>query len=535
MSILKDILDAKKDMKDIVKEIGTTSKKSIARSADPGVMQFPGLFSSGISLEDCSMISKALEREYVTFISIITSINSITDEKDIESYLARIHQNDKGVASKAIGRELLGESTRLPIGYKDMVMSSENAAINVLESLSEGCKQKITEDDAVVGYDELEDDEKEIFDEACNKASKRIKNEAKNCSGAGKCFRESYLKSTVIDAGESFRHVMALKNIETGQMKIVETNSFITSKEIPISEATKIISKKSMVSLQEYTSQFNESILNEAKKESYKKYDPNKDYGKIRDEIIQKGADDRQKDDNTQTNQKTDFGSYNKEKVFKDVFKDSDVKKANELMPTMLHLNTFFRDNNGGLQAVDYLIGVKLVAHKIDSDEMVENLAKATKRGKAFFKLMKLTTGEISFFKDFLLAIDEIKDDVKSKWVSSPWWNSLRRRRQLGAILRRLNFKQQLVPNASIIITMDDVEKCKMEHQIDLMNTRTVLDVMNQLYLLSFVIVDPSVETVYFMFDGRTNFETFSYAALERENSNSKREVQNVMQVLGKM
>ena len=568
--IIKDILDLKNEITNTV-NLKINASDSISRTANPGVLQFVGLFASSNSLENCSLVSKALEREFVSFISIITSINSITDEKDIKSYLRRIHQNMGN--NPTSNKSLRLESASLG-RFKNMLVESEkyaNIAISKLSNLDE-------DDNVIVSYNELSESEKELFDavcaeacckkgknadesyckekcnneacnkEACNKEScnkescnkescnKESCNKESYCKeSVSKCYRETFLKSTIIDEGTNFKHIFAVRNIENNTLNIVETASFMHDKTPNLSSFKNNILKESYTQLKDYESPFNYSILNEAKKQKVNTTKKDTDVnmndvistaGRLGTNIVK--MINKENKSNNKLISSTPM-------VAKDVFKDDDVKKANELMPTMMHLTTFFKNNDGNLQSVDYIIGVKLVAHRIDSDEMIENLVKACKRGRCFIKLIKLTSGEISFFKDFIFAINEIKDDIKSKWTESPWWNALKRRRKAGKFLKVFNFKEQLVPNASIIITMDDVEKCKMEYSIDLTDIKTIKKIMDQLYLLSFVIVDPSVETCYFMFDGRSNFETYSFTALERENSNSKREVQNIMQILGRM
>ena len=166
---------------------------------------------------------------------------------------------------------------------------------------------------------------------------------------------------------------------------------------------------------------------------------------------------------------------------------------------------------------------------------MCENIVSAMKRGKAFFNLMRLTTGEISFFKDFVFALGRTKDDIKTKYKDNPWWNSLIRRRKYSRALKTINAKSQLVPNTSIVISMDEADKIKVEHNIDLMNPKIVKEIMDQLFLISFVVIDPSVEIAHILTDGQLYYQQMSFASLERENSNAQRDIKNIMQVLGRM
>ena len=50
---------------------------------------------------------------------------------------------------------------------------------------------------------------------------------------------------------------------------------------------------------------------------------------------------------------------------------------------------------------------------------------------------------------------------------------------------------------------MKEVERIKIDHNIDLDLEKNVLDVMNKLHLLGFVIVDPGTETVKMITDNK--------------------------------
>ena len=148
---------------------------------------------------------------------------------------------------------------------------------------------------------------------------------------------------------------------------------------------------------------------------------------------------------------------------------------------------------------------------------------------------MRVTSGEISFFKDFVFAITRIKDDVKSKHKDNPWWDALYRRKKSANLLKSINASNQLVPNATLVLSMDEVEYIKNQYGFDLMNDKVAKDVIKQLFLLGFVVVDSSIQVAYFLFDGARNYQSYSFNALERENSNASKNVKEIMQVLGRM
>lgn len=528
MSILRDILDLRDDIEETGDdfEFKFNGRGSIAKEASPGVLQFPVIVSTALSLEEVTMISKALEREYVSFISIITSIDSVTDEKSINQYLSRIHQNFNGELFDMNVRESVVFS--LPLirsNTKYDPIISENVIEGLLPQLTDNTgSYLLKETDEIVSYDDISNNQKNIVKNFL------YENYVKQGCKCHK-FRNNVNTILISERNEYTKHIVIIKS-KNGGVKLMESCCFPKSKGslIPLKQ-------DSYDNMKEYVPDLNTSCLNDMSIcES--------NFSVIgRSSLINKNNEFIQEADMASTVIPSAFedtplvidaGGRNSS-VVKDILRDNDVKKANELIPTTMHLKTYFKDKDGALHGVDYMIGVKTIVHPIKSESIVINLASALKRGKGFFNLMRLTTGEISFFKDFVFTVGRTKDDIKLKYKDNPWWNALIRRKKYSSMLRRLNFKQQLVPNTSIIITMDEVEKLKIEHSIDLMDLKKAHDIMNQLFLLGLVIVDSSIETAYFLFDGQRNYQQYSFNALERENSNSAKDIKNIMQVLGRM
>ena len=548
MTILRDILDAK-DSVGSFKDSSADSLKSnahnsIAREAAPGVFQFPALVSPTLSLEETSMIAKALERNYVSFITIITSIDSVTDEKSIKQYLSRIHQNSDGTTNINSSLGAIRESSIFSIPKVDssLIIKLKEAEDNIagimksinidnLKTSNDDEKMFDDEDDVIVNYDDLEENEQcnvnKVIKEKCLKENLKVFKYNKN----------SGINSIVLlreDTSDTIQ-ILMIKNLQDNSLRLVEGVTVATGN-LGIESSKQTVLHESVNNLKTYVPDLNMNILNDSTviNNNYNIVGRGPIKEKYRNILHEKSIADELQND-------TDFGGpvtvNNPRELFtaKDVLRDNDVKKANELMPTLLHLKTFFKDANDSLNAVDYMIGVKVVVHTINSNVMMDNLVKGLKRGKAFFNVMKLTTGEMAFFKDFVFAVSRIKDDVTSKFKGNPWFNSLIRRRKYSRILKGFNLKSQLVPNTTIVISMDEVEQIKMEHDIDVMNVDIAYEIMNQLFLLGFVVVDSSIQTAYFLFDGQKHFQEYSYNALERENSNSAKEVQNIMKVLGRM
>lgn len=210
---------------------------------------------------------------------------------------------------------------------------------------------------------------------------------------------------------------------------------------------------------------------------------------------------------------------------------DNDVKKANELVPTTLSvtINPIQGDNFGG--ALNFVLGVKGIMHLIPSNEMISNLLSGLKSGNKFFNFVRWTTGEIKFVKDLLLNIDQLKDDAVKKYTGgSAWWTTLKRRKTL-AKAKNLMSRTKLLPNATIVCSIEEVIEMKEVYGFDLMNLRHATKLMNDYFLLGFVVVDSSQELVHFLFDGESSFETLSFNGLEKEN-NSKNDFKEIYKMI---
>ena len=509
MSILKDLITTGNEIKNGYSQL--KNRKSISRESSRGVFQFTALTSPSLPLETTTMINKALERNYTSFVVIMTSIDNVTDDASIKDYLGKIHQNPNFnlITSESCTFSIF------PSSMNDQRILMEDSSIGGEDFINEYLNSRDDESYVLVKYDKLS--------EACKQKANGILNQLKD-EGKKICKTKNCI--TVINESTKDWSQIFFVNDSQNKLYCLESSMRVFNERTDVQGAINKISKDNVSLLENYVPDLNMDILN-------RMYTP-KNYNTVNEQLKLSEADMvsaiKPDEFSVSNNVYSDDDS-----VLKSVLTDNDVKKANELAPTLLHLKTYFRDNENGLHPVDYVIGIKVVTHKISSESMINNIVKARKSGKAFFNVMKLTSGEMDFFKDFVFALNRIKGDVKSKFKDDPWWSALRAKKKISRILSTFHLPQQLVPNATIVISIDEAHIIKTEHGIDLMNITVIKDIMNKLFLLGFVIVDTSTEIAYFMFDGRNSYEEYSFAALERENTNGTREIKNIMQVLGRM
>lgn len=216
---------------------------------------------------------------------------------------------------------------------------------------------------------------------------------------------------------------------------------------------------------------------------------------------------------------------------------DTDVKKANEMQPTLMIVQYNEMDSDGKIyDKKSFVAGVKARLISVDSNDMVERLIAKNRTKVNFLNFIRATTGEISFVKDFLFCVGQAKINAKNavkKGPAASMWNTL----ENLSIKNNWNRLRKKGNDASCITTLvinqETVNILKKEYDFDLErinNARMIMDAYN---LLGIVIADESIEVVKFLYNGNNVFEQQAYSYLEREsNDNSYKKVINL---IGKM
>lgn len=219
---------------------------------------------------------------------------------------------------------------------------------------------------------------------------------------------------------------------------------------------------------------------------------------------------------------------------------DNDFKKANELVPTLLHVRVYpYMDGSSkeALDPLDFVIGIKATLHPVRSVDMITNIARGLKNDSLFFNFIRWTTGETKFFKDFLFALDQQKLDASNSGNSANgWWSALKRRKASSQLKKLGKGGKGCLPNATLVCSVDDLDMLKAEYGFDLTGSNTTLvhQLMKQYFLLSFVRVNPALQRVDFLFDGNSQFDTTSYSTLSKEGGADDKKFKDMMKMLGR-
>lgn len=213
------------------------------------------------------------------------------------------------------------------------------------------------------------------------------------------------------------------------------------------------------------------------------------------------------------------------QKVFdREVFTNMELKKANEAVPTFAKATiSFIVEDTDEIINRDVLVGIKAYVHKAPTAELVNDVYNCIINKRKFLRFVKFITGEERSLSDLLFGVKELRSDALDVKSGGEWRNAFKRRRRWAKMSVPYLMKEY-TPNGTICMTMNEVNYIKSEYGIDIMDPDHVRMIMDADYLLGFVVVDQSEELVYVTYDGHGyGFQTYTYAALERESANSDR------------
>jgi hypothetical protein len=523
MGVFADIVDVIKstELSDTVNKIKKYKKpKSIAQLASEGTMQFPVIVTRSLDIDTLQMVTKALERNYSTFVEIAITMNGVmSSSSSIQDFLQIYHQNsdiDKDAIEK-----FFTESYN--------IYSNENMIL--LSGIYEGSDSVLTEDNRNQLFDLREHVNTDILN---NKFTPRA-NVIYNTPNLELNKRLNSVLEADIDFPEFDPDKQQLDyEIKRAQFEFNKKRDYERHNE-----------EQGRIKAKEYENELR-------KRELDIKEEKSKADNKRKDDIAQNNFEETQRHNKerlkldqstaeiTRLKYELEKGKYvtrfNDAELAKNVLVDNDVKKANELISTTMHIKLKQIDSDGKYDGiVDFIMGVKCTMHPVKSADMIINLVKACVNSDTVFNIIRWTTGEIGFFKDLILNITNTKADVANMGNgSSEWWLALKRRKALASLKNKLPFTKKLMPNATIVCSMEEVEMIKSRYGFDLMNDMFVKKIMMEYFLLGFVIVDDASQIVHFRFDSDKHFQSVSYSGLERENSSNERKFKEMLKVINR-
>lgn len=478
-TVVKDILNAiqqgRSDAKDKMGKVGDKvfgkpssnsigSMSSLNSAAQGLTLTFPCMCSSSLSIETANMISKALERKDVSLLQILFSAYNLSNADDVAAFIKDFHTNLNTNKAK------LDDVVQ---ALSDIVESS-----GLVPRVNEYDIRKVLEDCAKNTNYTLPDD--------INSTSLREYTVRFNYSGF------DVIKTPVLEATDSDFNNTSIQSpkdyiyghFSQGEIKAMSIQD--------IDDA-----------YMEYLRQVYQDDKDAAERAHHAAQDQ---IAAIKNDI--------------------EFAKY-RNQIDTNRLISTDVKKANELAPTLMVVNFYSKDGSGNRFAIQQqgVVGVKSKLYAVNSQDIIDKLVEKHLDSNFLLKLVKLSTREISFVKDFLFAIDSAKIGAlakSKKGSSSKLFKVLERRSLNGKVRKLLGSNINTKPITSLVISIEEVEYMKKFSNTDLMNPNTTRGIMEQLNLMFMVIVDESNEVAHFLADtGEDVYESISFAHLERESNDA--------------
>lgn len=209
-------------------------------------------------------------------------------------------------------------------------------------------------------------------------------------------------------------------------------------------------------------------------------------------------------------------------------------------------VNIDIKNKNTHLIAKDILFGVKAIIHPLRHEEVVDYLANSTKGSNALFKFIRWRSGELKLFKDLLLCVDinkKLAFDNADK--HSFWWKkleSMAQDKRIASINNKLKKSAQLdlgvvknkpIPTCTMVVSKTDVDNIYEKYGIDILHdVRQPFKIMKHYFLLNFVVVDESTETVYIYDENLKRYSFYSIKSLKSKSAKDKIDIKDLIPLL---
>lgn len=503
-TVVSDIFETIKDgvriAGDVVnpKSVRVRNARSLARATSGLTLAFPVICSNTLPIETASMIAKAIERKNVSMLQMAFSAYNITNAKDAVEHLSKFHQNlnlSKMDLDKFMdAMEMLGESSYV---YPEDV-----------RAVAEDCKRNLN----YVLSNSISDTSLLEYAEITRYGEKRVVKEARDKIEYDKMAQSDTHHYEKMRQSDSHHQDEIRQSDSQHRDKMRQSNAQHRDK------------------MNQSRSQFDRRMRQSDHQFNAKMGQSNSQFNRKQDQQQRFHDDDME---NERIKQRQNAVDSHRQQ-FTAMLLPSDVKKANEMQPTLMLVQFYVNDKDRDLNvAQQFVCGVKSKLYAVGSDEILNKIITKNVDSDILLKLVKVSTREISFVKDFLLGLDEARLDALSKsrkGSGSRIFKALERRAIKGKIRRSLRMENSAKAISSLVISSEEAEELKKYENIDIYQPRTIIPIMEKLNLLYFAVVDTTAESVDIITDGETEYETYSFTSLERESSdNTYKKVVNLI------
>lgn len=466
--LITDVLDAA-DGTEIGKFISkkNPSIKSITRANKDLTMTFPVMVSNTVDPVSAQLVARALERKFVTLTQMLLSAISITSSKDAIDHLKNIHAN-------------LDLSSFFDVDDY-LAVSEEATAIHIFDA-----------DTVKAVYEAFR--QERLRAKPINHLNIKPQLPTRPMKEE---FGEEYSDSLLNSLGQA----AAVKDIMNGEHNF--SSYFHGRNQVRDANYARHKAEHERDAAQQRANDNDERARRIVQAGSRR-------YNRMRNsrDALQSRVDDL-----------TAVRANNLARVTKD---QMDYKKANELQPTLLQIQFISTNDNNDPITVDAYVGIKSKIYCVDSADIANHIVSKRSYNFSLYNLIKATSGEIEFWRDFVFAIKKAKIDAVSntnRGSSSKLWKVLERRALASKINRFMSLRNDATAITTLVVSAYDVEMLRKMEDIDISNSRVARKLMDDYNLVGIVIVDDSTESAKFIFDtGDDEYEPYTFKTLKRED-----------------
>jgi hypothetical protein len=159
-------------------------------------------------------------------------------------------------------------------------------------------------------------------------------------------------------------------------------------------------------------------------------------------------------------------------------------------------------------------------------------------RDNFILQFFRMTSGETSFLKDFVLNLKVAKARASGKTTSGrKVLETLRRQaewntRRDNVLFSKLTDRGFVPPTATMVVTADEVEKIRSLYSVDFSKPGTVRDMLRSHNLMGFIIVDEAIGLVRVFEDGDDDFDRLPISTLKSQGKEAS--VKDIMTILAR-
>lgn len=462
--LITDVLDAA-DGTEVGKFISkkNPSIKSITRANKDLTMTFPVMASNTVDPASAQLVSRALERKFVTLTQMLLSAISITSSKDAIDHLKNVHSN-------------LDLSSLFDVD--DYLAISQEATANHIFDAAE----------IKAVYEAFR--QERLHAKPINHLRESLMDDMMD-----RMRQDPKFNANVADA----RFNNLSDEDKARAVNLLNTDTATRNRDLTRQNRT-------------LTQQLNDIERNEGRMR--------RNFARTQSQSNRRINDLRQSNDNLQS--RLDDIRNNTRAGLTKLAKDQDYKKANELQPTLLQIQFISTNDNNDPITVDAYVGIKTKIYCVDSADIANHIVSKRSYNFSLYNLIKATSGEIEFWRDFVFAIKKAKIDAVSnthRGSSSKLWKVLERRALASKINRFMSARNDATAITTLMVSAYDVEMLRKMEDIDISDSRVARKLMDDYNLVGIVIVDDSTESAKIIFDtGDDEYEPYTFKTLKRDD-----------------